>query len=194
MAASRLSVPRGSLSGKPGSLSPTRALPSLTRGGLSLTRALPSRERGSLSGKRACLSRTRAKTGVSLAPDYGGHGPEQARSGALRSAGCERRTTRTVPSVECYCSEFASTALEAGTERHLMAIIECPECRGKLSTTAANCPHCGARPICKECRGSGTCPKCNGSSSQQLNAFYCYECLASLKCRHCGGTGRRAWA
>lgn len=27
-----------------------------------------------------------------------------------------------------------------------MALIDCPDCRGKLSTAAASCPHCGYRP------------------------------------------------
>ncbi len=53
-----------------------------------------------------------------------------------------------------------------------MALIECPECKGALSTTARACPHCGyavpaAVPprICEECKGEvepnrSNCQRC----------------------------------
>ena len=36
-----------------------------------------------------------------------------------------------------------------------MALVNCPECKGKLSTTAPTCPHCGFRPAPSQRRSHG---------------------------------------
>ena len=56
-----------------------------------------------------------------------------------------------------------------------MALIECPECGGKVSNSAVSCPHCGF-PIKARLRNEGPfCPHC-GSKNEP----------SSIYCRHCG--------
>ena len=51
-------------------------------------------------------------------------------------------------------------------ENIFMALTQCPECGGTLSTTAAECPHCGMRvELCRKCGAvlpaeSRVCPQC----------------------------------
>lgn len=62
-----------------------------------------------------------------------------------------------------------------------MALVECPECRGKVSSGAASCPHCGQPlsrpstcPTCKRPIPSHTarfCPNCGSTMSQQLRPW-----------------------
>ena len=40
-----------------------------------------------------------------------------------------------------------------------MALFECPECGGKVSDKAIQCPHCGC-PIDQPQKQSKTCPEC----------------------------------
>lgn len=56
-----------------------------------------------------------------------------------------------------------------------MALIECPECGGKVSNSAVSCPHCGF-PIKASLRNEGPfCPYCGNKNEP-----------SSVYCRHCG--------
>jgi hypothetical protein len=60
-----------------------------------------------------------------------------------------------------------------------MALIECPDCKGPLSSTADVCPHCGAKRVL-----SGPCDVC------LVRNKYPAEIREGNKtCYRCGGTG-----
>lgn len=51
-----------------------------------------------------------------------------------------------------------------------MALTSCPECRGQVSTTLTQCPHCG-----KAIGVWGSCPECKGAITSEQES-----------CRGCG--------
>lgn len=53
-----------------------------------------------------------------------------------------------------------------------MALTTCPECQGKLSSTASRCPHCGFEPAQK-------CPEC--AAEVVAKAEFCKGCGYPLK-------------
>jgi len=86
-----------------------------------------------------------------------------------------------------------------------MAITQCRECCGKVSTEAAECPHCGAPhptsehpelkacPACVDSPGQRICPSCEGTG-RDSDGYKCEVCRDSgvgsgwLKCQTCGGS------
>ena len=81
-----------------------------------------------------------------------------------------------------------------------MALINCKECKGKISTEAESCPHCGCKdPVpakCIACGGwiydeSKPCPNCGDPNLQQaIDATESSDTTAksgsSVECRKCG--------
>ena len=55
-----------------------------------------------------------------------------------------------------------------------MALIECPECRGKVSSSAVACPHCGFPVKVSRADGGPFCSYC-GSQNDPSSA-YCQRC------------------
>jgi phage FluMu protein Com len=72
-----------------------------------------------------------------------------------------------------------------------MAIGNCPECNGRVSSTAASCPHCGNIQF-RSLTGTtlaGRCPRCKGSGVSALDEDTALR-FGYSPCSSCNATGR----
>jgi predicted amidophosphoribosyltransferase len=57
----------------------------------------------------------------------------------------------------------------------------CPTCKGKVSTSARACPHCGEEDFYEVKRRTVKCEACKGTGESFIFLFSCFAC---------GGTGK----
>jgi hypothetical protein len=67
-----------------------------------------------------------------------------------------------------------------------MPLVTCPNCKGRVPSSAQSCMHCGqVAASCPDCSGTGLCPVCEDDPPAGLAP--CLKCKGNGKCPACKG-------